>query len=118
MTQYKVVLHINETERWHVALGNAANLIKAVGEDKAEAVCLANGNAVITYEDAATVTAMRELVGKGVVFLACRNSMNKMKKENKITIGEEGLPDFVQVVPAGIVALLEHQQAGYAYVKP
>jgi len=118
MKEYKVVLHINETERWQVALGNAANLLKAAGERKAEAVCLANGSAVLSYEDAALVAAMRELAGKGVLFLACRNSMRKMKEDKKIGIGEEGLPDFVQVVPAGILALVERQQAGYAYVKP
>ncbi|MGV1099390.1 DsrE family protein [Thiovibrio sp. JS02] len=118
MKEYKVVLHINETARWQVALGNAANLLKAAGEEKAEAVCLANGSAVLAYEDAALVATMRELAGKGVIFLACRNSMRKMKEEKKISIGEEGLPDFVQVVPAGILALVERQQAGYAYVKP
>lgn len=117
MTEYSVVLHINETGRWKVALGNAGNLLKAAGE-KTKAVCLANGAAVITYEDQDMVATMRELAGQGIVFLACRNSMRKMKENNKISIDEEGLPDFVQVVPAGILALIEHQQAGYAYVKP
>ncbi|HIJ80035.1 MAG: DsrE family protein [Desulfobulbaceae bacterium] len=117
MREYRVVLHINETERWQVALGNAVNLLKAVG-DQAQVICLANGNAVISYENKETVAAMGELAGKGVVFQACRNSMRKMKENNKIAIDEQGLPDFVQVVPAGILALIEHQQAGYAYVKP
>jgi len=118
MNQLKVVLHINEIDRWKVALGNVANLIKAVGENKAEIVCLANGNAVISYEDEGMVATMRDLANKGAVFLACRNSMRKMKENNKISISEEGLPDFIEVVPAGILALIERQQSGYAYVKP
>jgi len=118
METLKVILHVNEMDRWPVALGNAANLLKGAGGRTVDALVLANGKAVIAYDHSEELATIRELAEQGIVFHACRNSMRKMKKEGKITITEEDLPDFIRLVPAGIIFLIEKQQEGYAYVKP
>ena len=52
MGKLQVLFHVNEVDRWNVALGNIANLIKDIGEDNVDAVVLANGPSVAAYADA------------------------------------------------------------------
>ncbi len=118
MKKLKALLHVNEADRWPVALGNAENLLKSAGENGADVVVIGNGRSVITFETTEVRTNMQSLANRGVVFFACRNSMRKMKEEGHISIDETQLPPYVKVVPAGIVAIIEKQNEGYAYVKP
>ena len=114
MEKLKVLLHTNEKDRWKVALSNAENLLKSVGEGNVDIVMIGNGESVMAYETSPLLDSMKALAEKGVTFLACRNSMKKMKEEGKISITEQELPAFVTVVPAGIVAIIEKQHEGYA----
>jgi intracellular sulfur oxidation DsrE/DsrF family protein len=118
MNKLKVIFHVNENERWNIALGNITNLIKDVGEENVDIVVLANGPSVAAYVDQEKIEIMKGLSEKGAKFLACRNSLNKMCAEGIICINEESLPIFVQVIPAGITEIIKKQQEGYAYVKP
>ena len=118
MEKFKVIIHVNEMDRWDVALGNVANLFLSVGDDNVDAIVLGNGNSVVVYEDLQKIKVMSDLSKKGARFRACRNSLNKMKTEGKISITESELPDFVEIVPAGIVEVIRRQHEGYAYVKP
>jgi intracellular sulfur oxidation DsrE/DsrF family protein len=118
MDRLKVLFHVNENEKWNIALGNITNLIKDVGEGNADIVVLANGPSVAAYADAEKIEIMKGLSEKGTRFLACRNSLKKMCADNVICISEENLPPFVGVVPAGITEIIKRQNEGYAYVKP
>jgi intracellular sulfur oxidation DsrE/DsrF family protein len=118
MSELKVVIHVNEPERWKKALGNIRNLIIDLGETKADIVALANGSAVVTFGDPEVVEAMRILADKGVHFIACRNSLKNMCAEGVICLSESELPSFVAVTTAGITELVKRQHQGYAYVKP
>lgn len=114
----KALLHVNETGRWKTALGNAENLLKLAGENGADIIVIGNGRSVINYGTAELQTTMRSLAEQGVNFFACGNSMRKMKEEGQLSIDETQLPAYVKVVPAGIAAIIEKQNEGYAYVKP
>jgi hypothetical protein len=118
MDTLKVLFHVNEAERWGIALANITNLIKDVGQGNAEVVVLANGPSVSAYAYSDKVETMEMLAEKGVQFLACRNSLKKMCAEGTVCINEEALPAFVKVIPAGITELVRRQHEGYAYVKP
>jgi intracellular sulfur oxidation DsrE/DsrF family protein len=118
MNKLKVVIHVNEPERWKKALGNIRNLIKEVGEGEADIVALANGSAVTAFGDPELVEAMKLLADQGAHFIACRNSLKNMCDEGVICIRENKLPSFVSVTPAGITELIKRQHQGYAYVKP
>lgn len=118
MGKLKVLFHVNEVDRWDVALGNIENLINDVGEDNVDVAVLANGPSVAAYADAEKVETMKGLSEKGAKFLACRNSLKKMCSEGTVCISEENLPSFVSVVPAGITEIIKKQHEGYAYVKP
>lgn len=112
------MFHINEVDRWPVALGNITNLIKDVGEDAVEIIVLANGPSVASYADEGTVSIMQECVNKGATFKACRNSLKKLCVGGNICMTDENLPLFVEVVPAGITEIIKRQAEGFAYVKP
>ncbi len=118
MGTLKVVFHVNEVERWDVALGNITNLLADAGEGAVDAIALANGHAVAVYADAAKVEKMKSFSEKGVKFLACRNSLKRMCAAGSVCIREENMPLFVTVVPAGITEIIKKQHEGYAYVKP
>ncbi|HLE41102.1 MAG TPA: DsrE family protein [Nitrospirota bacterium] len=118
MGKFKVIIHVNEMDRWNVALGNVSNLLASVGNDNVDAIVLGNGNSVIAYEDPQKIKVMSELSKKGARFRACRNSLNKMKTEGRISVTESELPAFIKIVPAGITEVIRRQHEGYAYLKP
>jgi uncharacterized protein len=118
MDELKVVIHVNDPERWTKALGNIRNLIRDLGEEKADIVALVNGPAITAFGNPELVAAMETLADQGVHFLVCRNSLENLCAEGVICLSENELPSFVDVTPAGITELVKRQNQGYAYVKP
>jgi intracellular sulfur oxidation DsrE/DsrF family protein len=118
MGGYKVIFHINESEKWSTVLVNVNNLIKDLGKDDVMVEIVANGYAVIDYEfdinneHNETIDKMLSASKLGVQFIACRNSLAGNKIDEKL------LPSFVTVVPAGVTELVKKQSEGYAYIKP
>ena len=114
----QTIFHVDELEKWGLALGNAENML-AYCEESGEAVkieLLANGIAVRALaaegSDAALLQRTAALAEKGVVFAACRNALRAQQIE------PEALAPFAVTVPAGVVELAQKQQAGYAYIRP
>lgn len=107
-------LHIdaNDPARLRLALKNARNYLTVVGE--APVTLLVNGPSVNLF--AAPNAELEEmaaaLTDKGLRIELCQFALN----ENKIA--KEQLWSCCNVVPAGMVALVEMQRKGYAYVKP
>jgi hypothetical protein len=125
----KLLIHVNEPERWLIAISNITNFLNDVGDKNAAVMVVANGAGVKGYLKkeaektdvqgeacaigaAANITAMAELAKRGVAFLACNNAL----KAQKIVLDE--LPDFVQVIPAGMTEMVRMQTEGFAYIKP
>lgn len=113
MEKYKVLIHINESNKWGAALANVNNLIKDLGNEDIIIEVVANGVAVVDYVSSSEyVNKMKGLSNLGVSFIACKNSLIGNKIEENL------LPDFVTNVPAGITELIKKQAEGYAYIKP
>lgn len=121
----KCLIHVNEPERWPVALSNIINLLNDVGDSSINVIVVSNGAGVKGYmtcpEDSTgacipgamdVLKKMEELYRRGVRFLACRNALRANN------IDEKSLPSFVEVVPAGMTELIKRQTEGYAYIKP
>ena len=113
----KVVFHLDmdEEERLVMALNNIGNLLKEVPTAEAVICLVANGSAVRLFQrERAAAHSMRvkELSGKGVRFLMCSNSLKNLNLDP----GE--MLNGCEVIKAGIVALIEFQADGYAYIKP
>ena len=127
MVSYSVIVHVNEIERWPIALNNIRNLLNDAGAANVRVELVANGPAVLFYADETAeripsipdivlyrqgVQDMHTLYDKGIRFIACANAL---KMTN---IAQAQLLPFVDVVPAGITEIVKKQAEGYAYVKP
>lgn len=111
----KVIFHIDESGKWNLLLKNVQNLVQAIEAEQAEIEVLANAEAVKFYlknNAENDFSVMQALSGNGVRFVACNNALKGFG------IIEEQLAQFVHIVPAGVVELIEKQMEGYAYIKP
>lgn len=113
----KAVFHIDELEKWTLALTNTKNLVGYYQERKLDfqIEVVATSVAIRGYlgkDEGDLPQRMAELHQLGVVFAACSNAMRAQKVE------PQDLPDFVRVVPAGVAELVDRQEEGYAYLRP
>ncbi len=114
----KTLLHIDDSEKWGIALGNARNLVKYAEQTGLvfELEIIANGKAVEELaEDKSRQDGLyaeiEDLALETVKFAACRNALNRYE------IKESSLIPFVEVVPAGIAEITKKQHDGFAYMK-
>ncbi len=115
MSEYKVVFHIDEINKLRLLLNNVGNLLN-VADNKFCIEVVANSEAVKCYtknQDAdVDINIMDSLNQKGVKFVACNNALMGYD------IKKDALPDFVDIVPAGVMELVKKQSEGYFYIKP
>jgi uncharacterized protein len=113
----KVVFHLDwdQQERLVLALENIKNLFKEVPPQQCRVSVVANGKAVNLFrkdklgERASDVAELHKL---GVNFKMCRNALAKNKIE------KADLLEVCEIVPAGILELINLQRDGFAYIKP
>jgi len=116
MQEQKVIFHIDELNKWKLLLKNVGNLLDAVDTNKLTIEVLANSEAIKFYKANQVLeldmNAMEKLNSKGVKFVACNNALmaNDIKKDDLI--------NFIDIVPVGILELINKQSEGYAYIKP
>ncbi len=113
----KVVFHLDwdQEERLFMALENTKNLFKEIPSQQCNVQMVANGKAVNLFRKDRAVkyaSEMDELHKLGVRFKACRNAMAKNKVE------KADLLAICDVVPAGILELINLQRESFAYIKP
>jgi intracellular sulfur oxidation DsrE/DsrF family protein len=120
---HRLALHVdqNDANVMKLALDNARNaydLYKERGEEVAiEIVAYGQGLHMLRDDTSPVKAEIRELrkTMPQLVFGACNNTKTGMEKR-------EGKPVPIipeaTIVPAGVVRLVELQEAGYAYVKP
>ena len=120
---HRVVLHLDEADpaRQNLVLNNASNINKYY-QDKGEEVEIE----IVTYGPGLTML----IPGKSpvadrvksisqnfdnVAFRACANTHRKMSKK----AGKEiKLMPQAEMVPSGVIHLVERQQEGWAYIRP
>lgn len=111
----KIILHVNQLDRWNMALGNIENLLNL--DTDLELEMLVHGEAIVNYtKEKAEVLKiydkLKELAEKGVVFTACNNTLNNLN------ISVDQLCEFIEVVPDGVMELAKKQSEGFYYIKP
>ena len=104
----KVVFHVDELGKLSEARHNIQNLLTA--DKNATIALVVNGEAIQGYLLPAQLEFMKER--STVSYLACNNAMNAHQ------IKKEDLAKEIEVVPAGVMALVRLQHEGYAYIKP
>lgn len=110
-----VVIQVSENDpaKWQMALINARNVRKAYGEKRLGIEIVAYGPGLEMFKtDSAVKAGMEQAAREGVKLLACGNTMSMMQ------VPRAALNQSVEVVPAGVVEIMERQRDGYAYVRP
>lgn len=112
MSEYKVIFHIDEINKWKLTLNNVSNLLNAQADNKFYIEVLANSEAVKCYVSGQDYNIMESLNKKGVRFVACNNALKGFD------IKKDDLIGFVEIVPAGAMEIVKKQSEGYLYIKP
>lgn len=117
--QHKVVIQVStdDVQTQNIALNNAVNLQKDLGIDNVDVVIVAYGPGLtmLTSGDNTASKRVTSLSMQGIQFNACGNTMKKIAgKTGKDPVLVEG----VEVVPAGVVRIMELQEQGYTYIRP
>ena len=120
---HKVAIHVDENDPqvMNMALNNAANVsayYKSQGDDVVIEVVTYGPGLNMLIADKSPVAqrvATMSLEMENISFAACANTMEAMKKNSghDVVLLEEA-----NVVPSGVVRLIELQEDGYAYVSP
>ena len=114
---YKAVFHVDQNEEpvMNLALTNVLNLLKAVTDQDYDLVVLFNGPGVKLVSGdctAANHEFIKDLVARRVRFQVCQNALKRFE------IAKENVIEECEIIPAGIVALIDLQKDGFAYIKP
>ena len=119
----RVAIHVDENDpsRMNMALNNAANIYKYYN-DKGEAVevrLVANGPGLHMFrEDTSPVKdriAAMSLEHESLTFAACGNTHRAMSSKAG---GDITLISEAEMIPSGVVELIELQGEGWAYIRP
>jgi len=111
-----VVIHVSHSgKRIYQAALNYARHIRNRYGDNANIAIVANGSGIGFLNSKNTyVNKIKGLLNTGVKFSACNATIQKLKTEKKPIPIISG----VEIVPAGILKVLELQQQGYLYLHP
>lgn len=104
ISEYKVIFHIDELNKWNLTLKNTSNLLDAINTDNFNIEVLANAEAVKAYVsnnelDLNISDIMERLNYKDIKFVACNNALKAYD------IKKEDLMPFIDIVPAGVLEL-------------
>lgn len=110
-----VVIQVSEADpaKWEMALINARNVRKAYSDKNVGVEIVAYGPGLkMLRKDSSVAAGLDEAKRNGVKLLACGNTMTMTHTSR------DELNRSVDIVPAGIVEIMERQKEGYAYVRP
>ncbi len=116
--EHKVVIQVStdDARTQKIAMNNAINLQKALGQDNVviEIVAYGPGLGMLTTKSA-QADRVKSFAMQDIKFSACNNTMMKMeKKSGKKPVLVEG----VEVTQAGVLRIMELQEQGYSYIRP
>lgn len=87
------------------------NMKEAAPSMKLEVVCHGPGMDLLLSDRSIVQPKITEFAGKGVVFLACENTIKERNLDRTKVIAEAGY------VRAGIIHIVERQEDGWSYIK-
>ena len=114
----KILLHIDESERWPMVVSNLKNMSKAKKSLRPdlEVEVVVTGEAIRDLinmgHDENIYQALKASDEVGFTVAGCHNSLSRY------SIPKENIFSFVKVVPAGLIEVAEKESEGFAYVKP
>ena len=113
--EYKLVLQISDNDpgKWKLALNNASNVQKDLGEENVAIEIVAYGPGIdMLTMDSTEGPRIAEAMNAGIRVVACGNTMT-----GRHLIADDMLPG-IEYVQAGVVEIMKLQRDGYSYVRP
>lgn len=113
MAEYRVVFQVPQAgaEFHETVLRNVRNVGAELGDVAIRVLAHGAGIEFTTGRTAASAGVV-EVIESGVEVFACRNTLRRKE------IPEDELLPGVQVLPAGLAALVRWQHEGWAYIHP
>lgn len=87
------------------------NMQEAAPTMKLEVVCHGPGMDLLISDRSVVQGKVKEFAGRGIVFLACENTIAERKLDRAKVLPEAGY------VKAGIIHIVERQEDGWSYIK-
>ncbi|MBL8000887.1 MAG: DsrE family protein [Flavobacteriales bacterium] len=87
------------------------NMKEAAPTMQLEVVCHGPGMDMLMTDRSVVQEKVREFASKGIVFLACENTILERKLDRSKVMPEAGM------VKAGIIHIVERQEQGWSYIK-
>lgn len=113
--EHRVVLQVTSSDPkiQAMVLSNASNVSHYYGPDKVAIEIVAYGPGLsMLLKESANDKRVESLSVSGIEFSACGNTMKATHKT------KDDLSPAAKVVPAGVVRIMELQEAGWTYVRP
>ncbi len=103
----------NDPAKWNLALNNANNVLKDLGDQKPQIEIVVYGPGIgMLKADATTANRVNEAVKSGVSVVACENTMRAQK------LTKADMNTSIGYVPAGVVEIMTRQSQGWSYIRP
>lgn len=119
---FKLILHISDLEKWPTALNNLQNTVQNLTSHHRpfKIVVMANANAIKGYLDPEIRAKISEMTCDQLLFFACQNSLTAQNITQAALNPLNKRPEIapIEITPTAIIALVEYQNDGFAYVKP
>jgi hypothetical protein len=87
------------------------NMLEAAPTMQLEVVCHGPGMDLLMTDRSIATAKVDEFIGKGIVFLACENTVKERKLDAALIHPKAGS------VKAGIIHIVERQEDGWSYIK-
>ena len=118
---FKLLIHISDRTQWQTAINNINNTLKAL-RTPYKIMVVANVNAIQGYLEPEIRTQLTAICSHNnhdhnVTFTACNNSLVGQNVSPEM-LNPVDIDSKIEIVPVGIITIVEYQNQGYAYMKP
>lgn len=115
--RYKAVIHIDLEDEliFNLGLNNISNTLEALEGKELELILLVTGPGVALLAGDQMyffMEKLRQITAAGVRIQICEKALTLFD------IAKEDLFEGCEIIPAGVVGLIELQADGFAYIKP
>lgn len=112
---HRIVFEVTsgDTQVWEAVLNNIENVQRALGIEVTEIRVVAHGRGIglVMKTNAALAERIAALTTSRVKFVACENTMKRLK------IQKEDLLSAAGTVDSGVAEVVRLQEAGWSYIK-
>ncbi|MEC6813741.1 DsrE family protein [Photobacterium toruni] len=111
----KILIHVNQAERWEIALNNVKNIIAMDNTAIVELALNGEAPALVTNVKLAQnkqTEIIERFIQSDVIITVCQHSLDSL------AIHADQLATGVKIVAAGAYEIALRQQQGFGYLKP